>query len=213
LTPRRKWKRFGRWVFYTQFIHYFFFLISLTGYIENKLDYESFQATIDNPQDCSDTVTSEHAVQVAGFRVCVIIGVIFGVIIEVSQIIRMKARYIRFSNFVDWILYTGSIIFILDQCYTFETAGCKGLKCWQWPVGSFLITLAWLNFLTYFRYVPYFGIFILMFNYIINTVAKFAVILVIFILAFGFGFHILFINQVRAWVIDCVTLQLVQKLG
>lgn len=58
------------------------------------------------------------------------------------------------------------------------------------------MTTAWLNFLTYFRYVPYFGLFILMFNQIVHTVAKFAVVLAIFIVAFGLGFHILFINQV-----------------
>ena len=57
------------------------------------------------------------------------------------------------------------------------------------------MSVAWLNFLTYFRYIPLFGIFILMFNDILKSVAKFAVILVIFIVAFGLAFHILFINQ------------------
>ena len=109
-------------------------------------------------------------------------------------------RYFRFSNLVDWVLYLLSFVFVLDLCIKFETAGCEGQQCWQWPVGSFLVTVAWLNFLKNFRYVPYFGIFILMINYIIHTVAKFAVILVIFIVAFALGFHILFINQV---LIDC----------
>ena len=97
---------------------------------------------------------------------------------------------------MDWVLYVLSFVFVLDLCIKFETAGCEGQQCWQWPVGSFLVTVAWLNFLKNFRYVPYFGIFILMINYIIHTVAKFAVILVIFIVAFALGFHILFINQV-----------------
>ena len=97
---------------------------------------------------------------------------------------------------MDWVLYLLSFVFVLDLCIKFETAGCEGQQCWQWPVGSFLVTVAWLNFLKNFRYVPYFGIFILMINYIIHTVAKFAVILVIFIVAFALGFHILFINQV-----------------
>ena len=108
----------------------------------------------------------------------------------------MFSRYFRLSNFVDWLLYLLSFVFVLDLCLEFETTGCEGQRCWQWPAGSFLVTLAWLNSLKNFRYVPYFGIFILMFNYIIHTVAKFAVILVIFIVAFGLGFHILFINQV-----------------
>ena len=70
------------------------------------------------------------------------------------------------------------------------------LQCWQWPVGSFLITATWLNLLTYFQHVPYFGIYILMFKDILTTASKFGLILLIFLIAFGLGFHLLFIKQV-----------------
>ena len=69
-------------------------------------------------------------------------------------------------------------------------------RCWQWHVGSFLITASWLNLLTYFRSVPFFGIYILMFYDIFNTATRFSVILLVFIVAFGLGFHLIFINQV-----------------
>ena len=35
-----------------------------------------------------------------------------------------------------------------------------------------------------------------MFNDILNTAARFSVILMVFIVAFGLGFHLIFINQV-----------------
>ena len=73
----------------------------------------------------------------------------------------------------------------------------NSLQCWQWPLGSFIVTTAWLNFLLQLRLVGHFGIFILMLNNVIKTVARFSVIVAVFVIAFGCGFHILFINQVR----------------
>ena len=63
-------------------------------------------------------------------------------------------------------------------------------------MGSFLVTVTWLNFLAYFQHVPFFGIYILMFKDIFKTAFNFLVILMIFLIGFGLGFHILFINHV-----------------
>ena len=57
-----------------------------------------------------------------------------------------------------------------------------------------LITLAWLNLLSYLRHLV-FGIYIMMFVEILKTFSQFAIIFVIFIVAFGMGFHFLLINQ------------------
>ena len=127
----------------------------------------------------------------------------------------MKSRYFQLANLCDWVIYILAILFTFNFCIDYETAGCKGqrvrnfdpnidtdmiyisFQCWQWPVGSFLITASWLNLLTYFRSVPFFGIYILMFNDILNTATRFSVILLVFLVAFGLGFHLVFINQVR----------------
>ena len=58
------------------------------------------------------------------------------------------------------------------------------------------MTLTWLNFLAYFQHVPFFGIYILMFKDIFKTAFNFLIILFIFLIGFGLGFHILFINHV-----------------
>ena len=126
----------------------------------------------------------------------------------------MKGRYFQFYNLVDWVVYLLAIVFVFDFCvdYDFGWEGCKGPKvgiitfrrmscytlfqCWQWPVGSFLVTVIWLNFLAYFQHVPFFGIFILMFKDISRTAFNFLLILFIFLIGFGLGFHILFINHV-----------------
>ena len=128
----------------------------------------------------------------------------------------MKKRYFRLSNLIDWIIYVVSIFFVFNPCISYETDGCKGqsvsiehlyfviikllilplYQCWQWPVGSFLITSSWLNLLSYFQHIPFFGIYILMFGDILYSASVFGLLLIIFIGAFGLGFHILFINHV-----------------
>ena len=57
-----------------------------------------------------------------------------------------------------------------------------------------LLTLAWLNLLSYLRHLV-FGIYIMMFVEILKTFSQFAMIFVVFIVAFGLGFHFLLINQ------------------
>eukprot|EP00092_Neocalanus_flemingeri_P024563 GFUD01026641.1.p1 GENE.GFUD01026641.1~~GFUD01026641.1.p1 ORF type:complete len:1187 (+),score=294.85 GFUD01026641.1:192-3752(+) len=192
---RRKWKRFGRHVFYSQFILYLLFLISITGYILLKLTNKTFPDEENHYLFATECGIPVNTVEYS-LRIAVFITVAFMMVIEISQLIRMKSRYFRrFSNLVDWILYGLSIFFVFNACIKYETQGCQGMRCWQWPVGSFLVTASWINFLTYIRQLPFFGIFILMFVDILKTVAKFSVILLVFLVAFGLGFHILFINH------------------
>ena len=54
-----------------------------------------------------------------------------------------------------------------------------------------LITLAWINLLIHMRQVPVLGKYITIFHDIFYTFIKFGVILLIFIIAFALGFHIL----------------------
>ena len=56
-------------------------------------------------------------------------------------------------------------------------------------------TLAWLNLLGDVRQLPFLGIYVIMFTDILQTFLRFAVIFLIFIFAFGLGFHLLLVNQ------------------
>ena len=74
-------------------------------------------------------------------------------------------------------------------------------QCWRWPIGSCLLTVAWINLLSYFQQLPSLGIFILMFKDVLFTMLRFLLIMAVFIIAFGLGFHLLFMhNNVRMWV-------------
>ena len=56
-------------------------------------------------------------------------------------------------------------------------------------------TLAWLNLLGDVRQLPFLGIYVIMFTDILQTFLRFAVVFLIFIFAFGLGFHLLLVNQ------------------
>ena len=61
-----------------------------------------------------------------------------------------------------------------------------------------MITCSWLNLSSYLTQLPIeLGIFIVMFLEIFKTVAKLGLLLLIFIIAFGLGFHIMLSEQVH----------------
>ena len=62
-------------------------------------------------------------------------------------------------------------------------------------MGAITVVLAWLNLLGDIRQLPFLGIYVIMFFDILKTFLKFAVIFVVFIVAFGLGFHALIVPQ------------------
>ena len=58
------------------------------------------------------------------------------------------------------------------------------------------LTLAWLNLLGDVAQFPFIGIYVLMFFDILKTFMRFAMVFLIFIVAFGLGFHLLLMDQV-----------------
>ena len=135
----------------------------------------------------------------------------------------MRLGYFSIANMVDWVIYLFSIGFVFNIKMPWEIGeGCVGnivswspsksfiplsSQCWRWPVGSFILTVAWLNLLTYFQQLPSLGIFILMFKDVGFTMLKFLLIMFVFVIAFGLGFHILFKNNNVRWN-TCYTFRL-----
>ena len=57
------------------------------------------------------------------------------------------------------------------------------------------VTLAWLNLLGDIRQLPYLGIYVIMFFDILKTFLRFSLVFVVFVLAFGLGFHLILIDK------------------
>ena len=58
-----------------------------------------------------------------------------------------------------------------------------------------MITIAWLNLLSTVRQSTRLGIYVIMFTDILKTFFQFSIVLIIFLVAFGLGFHILLGSQ------------------
>ena len=87
---------FGRMVFYLQFLHYIFFLVSITAYILLKLTFTNYQKQLEkNEANSTKCISADEQNEMAlmGFRGAVIATVFIAIVIEISELIRMKSRY------------------------------------------------------------------------------------------------------------------------
>ena len=92
---RRKWRTFGRMVFYLQFLHYIFFLASITAYILLRLTFTNYQKQLEKSEADSIEcirVDAQNEMALIGFRWAVFATVFIAIVIEISELIRMKSR-------------------------------------------------------------------------------------------------------------------------
>ena len=64
-------------------------------------------------------------------------------------------------------------------------------------IGAISVTMSWLNLLSTLRKFPFLGIYVVMFTDVLQTFLKFALIILLFIIAFSLGFHALIGEQVN----------------
>ena len=97
---RRKWKKFGRYIFHIQLYLYVLFLVSITSYVMMHLNVENFpdDETKVTEGSCSvDFISNSPEEKV--LTVLVIIFSILNIIIEFSQIVRVRMNFRRFEIF------------------------------------------------------------------------------------------------------------------
>jgi hypothetical protein len=66
-------------------------------------------------------------------------------------------------------------------------------------IGAASLCLAWFSLVLSMRKFPKLGIYVVMFTEMFRTFAQFFVVLLLFIIAFGLGFHVLLYDQVRRY--------------
>ena len=144
--------------------------------------------------DDSDAKMGKSAVQLAGM-----IGVIatagISVLKELIQLGQSGAAYFKnCQNIIELGTCVLAIVFVVDfnECHA-ETGLRHG---WQWEIGAFTITVAWIIFLSNVQMFPFLGIYILMITNILKTFLKLSIIVILFVLAFALGFHCLLAEQV-----------------
>lgn len=70
------------------------------------------------------------------------------------------------------------------------------LQQWQWNLGSIAIFFAWMDLVLFVQKVPRFGIYVVMITDILYTFIQFAIVFLLIIVAFAFGFYALLQSRV-----------------
>ena len=118
------------------------------------------------------------------------------VLVELFQCVMTGYRYfLDFENYIEVLAYLSSIIFVSH----FGT-NCWCPTNWQWQLGALGVFLAWINLILFLKRVPLLGIYVLMFNAILHTFLKFALIALLFVVAFGIAFYMLLYKAVSQFV-------------
>jgi len=124
-----------------------------------------------------------------GFLILFIIKNTILIISLFPKLLRMGVLYLEISVLVL------SFVYILDW---YNWLNPVLLRCpIQYQIGSFALLLAWINFLTYIRYIPLarIGIHVVMLQVILWRFLQFLPVLLIIICGFGFTYWMLLQNQ------------------
>lgn len=98
-----------------------------------------------------------------------------------------------------WRLYLETVAFILSFLCLYDSSRWQiqvKLRCsQQWQMGAFGVFLAWATLLSYLRFLPIFGVYVVMLEVIMLKFLWFAPVLVILICSFSSAFYMLLQNQ------------------
>ena len=139
---------------------------------------------------------NNHANVVLYFAAVVVIitAVARLILVECYQLLRTYYRYfLKIENDIELLTYLSSIIFVSH----FGT-NCWCPTNWQWQLGALGVFLAWINLILFLKRVPLLGIYVLMFNTILHSFLKFALIAVLFVVAFCIAFYMILYKAVSA---------------
>lgn len=183
-----KWLSYGLWVHLTLLMMYIAFLCCLNLFVIN-FDFDIYHEALkpfDNsttskysPNYMDNITTSQKA-----FIYLILCFAIFNILKEFTQMKSQKGEYFKDKdNLTEWIFY----ILLLFLVLPFFFNVCNSF---QWQAGSVAIFMAWFNLLLHLQRFEHFGIYVVMFLEILQTLVRVIMVFVVLILAFGFSFYI-----------------------
>jgi len=129
-------------------------------------------------------------------------------VIECIQLLSDRIGYpTDWENWIEVCLFVSSILFAsgaFSQC-------CVCVENWQWQLGALAIFLAWFDLVLFMKKLPLFGVYVVMFIQIVYTFLRFMFLALLFIIAFGLSFYMLFVQlnePVSCYVIIMLLLEL-----
>ncbi|XP_065649233.1 transient receptor potential cation channel subfamily A member 1 homolog isoform X2 [Hydra vulgaris] len=194
---RRKWNSSGRYVYYTRLFIYIIFLMFVTFYALSV--HDDCKKNCDwkvnyNVKSCTNTSNTvprlypRFFIESGRYFIVVLSGI--SLFIELIKLVSEAYHYIQVHRSLELAVYISALIFVLKS-FRWEKKGyeesCSELYR---GFGAALVTLSWLVLVLFLRKFPKLGIYVVMFTHILITFAKFSAVFILFIIAFGFGFHL-----------------------
>ena len=211
---RLKWSTRASYLYYGNLISYIIFLILLTLFTfvvpSCDLDINTMLKTntcdIDpgapkwyvDTYGCSNISCSSgrvlSSIVMASF---IIIFAVFRLLFESAQIIGdIKGYFLGLENYIEWFIYVGSIVYVSDVFKNRQGIGeCGFESSILWELGSFVVLLAWFNFVVFLGKLPHLGIYILMFLHVITTFFRVFLLALAFLVGFSISFYMVFRQQ------------------
>ncbi|CAF1013321.1 unnamed protein product, partial [Didymodactylos carnosus] len=202
---KRKWLQFSRTFFWIFFIFYGFFLTSFTSAIlrvkHSQYYYSLFNLTLSTASCETISLLIKNGNGTMGKKDVsdtTIKWVLWSTIIlhVVKNVLLICVRFKMFlsmSNILELLALILSIIFSYDF-YSWQMN--VRFRCsFQWQCGAAGILIAWITLVIYVQFLSASGIYVVMLEVILRKFLRFIPILLVFILGFGFSFHMLLENQ------------------
>ena len=180
---RLKWSRFGRLFFIVSLLIYMLFTASVTIWIiDNRIDERK-------PYEDLTTASKFAASYIQAF-------VAANILIELFQLMQLRAAYFTWDNMLDWAVYLCSIIMVTSVIDAGD-APDQLSDAWElsFYFAAFAVFFAWMNLLNYVRRFGGLGIYVLMMSDTLFTVIKVFSVFSIFIIAFALSFYVAFQDQ------------------
>ncbi|XP_031561478.1 transient receptor potential cation channel subfamily A member 1 homolog [Actinia tenebrosa] len=202
---RYKWKKFGRYVYYSKLILYCIFLFFLTGYAlvttKSMPTFKCVNATFCACQvNFGEIKTGSDVVWRMIGRPLVILTACISLLLEFLNFCYVWRLYLQWHRLIEVSAYVVSLIYVIDEITVDGTTinVPNGSRCFVWhnSVGAAAVYLSWTNLVLFMRKFPKLGIYVVMFTHIFKTFARFFVVFFLFIVGFGLAFHILIYEQV-----------------
>ncbi|XP_065649241.1 transient receptor potential cation channel subfamily A member 1 homolog isoform X5 [Hydra vulgaris] len=200
---RCKWSCCGRYAYYSRLFLYMIFLLFINGYaltLRSNLYQLNANETVLYCQPIhAVSVSSSVKFFVNPARYLVIILCSLSLGIEFVKLLTDPYHYIHIHRVVELAAYICSLIYA-TQFKPFDS-DVSSFRCsyLQRQLGGAIVTLSWLGFVLLMRRFPKLGIYVVMFLHILKTFTQIFPIWVLFIIAFGLGFHLIMFVELSSF--------------
>ena len=201
-----KWRTYGWFVFWTNFVLYSLFLALMTYFMLTQRENVTLKRTHDASDDDDDYYSHKNVLSNM-IAVLVLIFASVHLAKELYQIFVQRVAYFKqWTNLLEWVLYVSTMVFILPYVAPSTSALRVGEPNVTWQIGTVAVFLGYMNLILFAQTLDYVGIYVTMFFQVAMTVFKAISIFLLFGIAFSVVFYILLREQVKYIYSSCKVL-------